>query len=321
VLDAAIRATGLTVRFGAFEALSGVDLAVGPGEVVGLLGPNGAGKSTCVETLLGYRRPDAGTARVLGHDPVAEHRQLVTRVGAMLQHGGVWPSLPAREALGLFASYYDDPEDPDALVELLDLAGCARTPWRRLSGGEQQRLSLAIALLAKPAVLFLDEPTAGVDPMGRRVIRDVVAGAKARGVAVLLCTHDLADVEAVCDAAVVIQRGHVLAAGSVAALTSGGTSFTSTPGLGVVALGGIVRAHVVETAPGTYRCDTSLDATATSALAAHLGALGAPLDSLRHGTALEDRYAELVGADARADDDAPPARSRRARGRALRRRR
>lgn len=311
--NVAIEADALTVRYGAITAVDEVDLAVHPGEVVALLGPNGAGKTTCVETLLGYRRPDAGTARVLGRDPVGQHRDLVTRVGAMLQDGGVWPSLPARESLELFASYYEAPEDPDVLLERLDLSRCAGTPWRRLSGGERQRLSLAIALLPRPAALFLDEPTAGVDPVGRRVIRDVVAESRSRGAAVLLCTHDLADVEAVCDAAVILHAGRVRAGGTVAALTEGGTTFGSTAGLDLGALGQVLAAGVVEGPSGTYRIDRVLDATATSALAAHLSTLGAPIDALRHGTSLEDRYVAIVG-DTAASVEAPlPAGRRRRR--------
>ena len=311
--QAAIEASGLTVRYGGLTAADGIDVAVAPGEVVALLGPNGAGKTTCVETLLGYRRPDAGTARVLGCDPVAEHRRVVGRLGAMLQHGGVWPSLPAREALTLFASYYEHPEDPARLLELLDLASCAATPWRRLSGGEQQRLSLAIALLPRPEALFLDEPTAGVDPVGRQVIREVVHDARSRGVAVLLCTHDLADVESTCDAAVILDQGRVRATGTVAALTAGGTTFTSAPGLEVVPLAAVVGATVTEGPAGTYRTDAVLDAAATSALAAHLARAGAPLDALRHGASLEDRYVAIVGERAIAADAvvAPLGRRRR----------
>jgi ABC-2 type transport system ATP-binding protein len=292
---AAIEATGLSVRFGSLVAVDAVDLTVRAGEVVALLGPNGAGKTTTVETLLGYRRPEAGTVRVLGCDPVAEHRRVVPRVGAMLQTGGVWPSLPAREALSLYASYYDAPQDPEELLERLDLEGCARTPWRRLSGGEQQRLSLAIALLAHPEALFLDEPTAGVDPVGRRVIRDVVTEARGRGAAVLLTTHDLADVEAIADAAVILHHGRVRAAGSLASLTVGGTSFTSRPGLDTAALGARVGALVVEGPPGRYRVDAVLDAAGTGALAGLLDERGATLDRLSHGTSLEERYLEIVG--------------------------
>jgi ABC-2 type transport system ATP-binding protein len=310
VPDVAIEAIGLTVRYGGVVAARDVDLAVRRGEVVALLGPNGAGKTTCVETLLGYRRPHEGTVSVLGLDPVARHRDLVTRVGAMLQQGGVWPALPAREALALFASYYEAPEDPTALLERLELARVARTPWRRLSGGEQQRLSLAIALLPRPDALFLDEPTAGVDPVGRRTIRAVVTEARERGAAVLLTTHDLADVEAVADGAVILHEGRVRTAGTVGELTAGGTVFESAPGLDLAGLASVVG-PLREGPAGTYHVTAPLDATATSALAAHLGSLGAPLAALRHGTSLEERYVALVG-DAAAEE-APPAPSRRRR--------
>jgi ABC-2 type transport system ATP-binding protein len=309
----AIEANGLTVRYGDRIALDSVDLVVHKGEVVALLGPNGAGKTTCVETLLGYRSPDAGVARSLGLDPVAQHRELTPRIGAMLQEGGVWPSLPAREALQLFASYYRDAEDPDRLLELLDLTTVASSTWRRLSGGERQRLSLAIALLPRPEALFLDEPTAGVDPVGRRVIREVLADARSRGVAVLVCTHDLADVEAACDAAVILHAGSVRAAGTVAALTEGGTSFSSSPGLDVDAIGRAVSGTVLEGPDGTYRVDRVLDAAGTSRLATQLGALGAPIDALRHGTSLEDRYVAIVGAAALIEPAAPEPSGRRSR--------
>ena len=313
VADVAIEATGLTVRYGSLEAVSEVDLSVRAGEVVALLGPNGAGKSTCVETLLGYRRPDAGTASVLGCDPVTDHARLVHRVGAMLQRGGVWPSMAVRDVLSLFASYYDAPEDTELLIDRLELSRCATTPWRRLSGGEEQRCSLAIALLPRPDALFLDEPTAGVDPVGRKVIREVIADERSRGTAVLVCTHDLADVEAVCDAAVVLHRGRVRASGAVSALTSGGTTFTSMPGLDVPALAAALEVPVVEVAPGTYRTERALDAQGAAALATHLDAVGAPLDALRHGATLEDAYLSIVGVAAIAAEPPPPGRGRRRR--------
>ncbi len=143
--------------------------------MVALLGPNGAGKTSTVETLEGYRRPAAGRVRVLGLDPRADHRALVPRIGVMLQRGGIYPMLGPRRALELFAAYYAEPEDPEGLLDLVALTEVARTPWRHLSGGEQQRLVLALALVGRPEVVFLDEPTAGVDPEGRLGIREVVA--------------------------------------------------------------------------------------------------------------------------------------------------
>ena len=184
----AVQVSGLVVRYGTVAAVNGVDLHAGKGEVVAVLGRNGAGKTSTIEAIEGYRRAAAGTVRVVGLDPqdADGQRALSRRIGVMLQRGGVYPAMGAAEALHLFASYYPDPEDPDALLRRLGLVGAtARTPWRRLSGGEQQRLSLALALIGRPEVVFLDEPTAGVDPHGRQVIRAVVAELRAAGACVL----------------------------------------------------------------------------------------------------------------------------------------
>ena len=164
----------LVVRYGSLTAVDHVSFSVAAGEVLALLGPNGAGKTTTVETLEGFRRPSAGQVRVLGLDPIADHAALVRRVGAMLQAGGVYPGIHPREALRLFASYYDDAEDPDALLERVGLGHRRTTTWRRMSGGEQQRLSLALALVGQPEVVFLDEPTSGIDVAGRQLIRELI---------------------------------------------------------------------------------------------------------------------------------------------------
>jgi ABC-2 type transport system ATP-binding protein len=219
----AVEVSGLVVRYGSVVAVNGVDLHAGQGEVVAVLGRNGAGKTSTIEAIEGYRRAAAGTVRVVGLDPqdADGQRALSKRIGVMLQRGGVYPAMGAAEALHLFASYYPDPEDPDALLRRLGLVGAtARTPWRRLSGGEQQRLSLALALIGRPEVLFLDEPTAGVDPHGRQVIRTVVAELRAAGACVLLTTHELDEAERMADRVVIIDRGRVLAAGTPAQLTA-----------------------------------------------------------------------------------------------------
>src|SRR5271166_1256204 len=189
----AVECDGLVVEYGARRAVDGLSFTASAGEVLALLGPNGAGKTSTVECLEGYRRPAAGRVRVLGLDPRADHRALVPSIGVMLQRGGVYPMLGPRRILDLFAAYYADPEDPGALLDLVGLTGVAGTPWRHLSGGEQQRLSLAMALVGRPRVVFFDEPTAGVDPEGRLAIRAVVAGLARRGVCVLLTTHELAE--------------------------------------------------------------------------------------------------------------------------------
>jgi ABC-2 type transport system ATP-binding protein len=211
VPDAALSVEGLVIRYGQRTAVDGVSLRAAPGTVLALLGPNGAGKTSTVEALEGYRRPAAGTVRVLGLDPVADHAALVPRIGVMLQRGGVYPTMPAGEALRLFASYYDDPLPTDELLVRLDLRAVARTPWRRLSGGEQQRVSLALALVGRPEVAFLDEPSAGVDPHGRRTIQQVVRDLRDAGTTVLLTTHDLDEAERLADHVVIVVAGWVVA--------------------------------------------------------------------------------------------------------------
>ncbi len=197
---AAIEIADLRVQYGEVTAVDGLSFSVDAGRVLALLGPNGAGKTTTVETLEGYRRPTSGTVRVLGLDPIGEHAALVPQIGVMLQRGGIYPGMPAGEAVRLFAAYYNDPEDPVELMVRVGLHGVARTPWRRLSGGEQQRLSLALAMVGRPRVAFLDEPTAGMDPAARQVLWGIVRELRDRGVCVLLTTHYLEEAERLADA-------------------------------------------------------------------------------------------------------------------------
>jgi ABC-2 type transport system ATP-binding protein len=163
----AIEVAALEKRYGATAAVDGITFSIAAGEVFGLLGPNGAGKTTTVEILEGYRRPDAGEVRVLGVDPWREGAVLRPRIGVMLQEGGLYPGVRPLEALQLFASYYDDPDDPERLLQLVGLDDSRHTLVRRMSGGQQQRLSLALALVGRPSLVFLDEPTAGMDPHAR----------------------------------------------------------------------------------------------------------------------------------------------------------
>ena len=233
--DAVIVCDELVVRYGDRVAVGGLSLTARAGTVTALLGPNGAGKTSTVETLEGYRRPSSGTVSVLGLDPVADHAALVPRVGVMLQQGGVYPSLTPRQVLRLFAAYYDDPEEPQALLERVGISRAATTPVRRLSGGERQRLSLALALVGKPSVVFLDEPTAGVDPEGRLAVRDVVRQLRDAGVCVLLTTHELTEAERLADRVVIIAHGRALAEGTPTELTTraadGAVRFTAPAGI------------------------------------------------------------------------------------------
>src|SRR6202453_4156835 len=205
----------LEVSFGSLHAVNDVTLHVNYGEVVTLLGPNGAGKTTLVETVLGFREPDAGTVRLHGLSPTRDHHEVVVRTGALLQRGGVWAPMTPRDVLRLSASYYEAPRDIDDLISLLALESCQKTPWRRLSGGEQQRTLLALALLGRPRALVLDEPTTAVDPEGRQVIRDLIAAERGRGCALLITTHELAEAERMADRLVIMDRGRVLVQGSL----------------------------------------------------------------------------------------------------------
>ena len=195
--------------------------------------------------------------RVLGLDPWTQHAELVGRIGVMLQTGGVYTGIRPPEVLRLFASYYDDPADPDELLERVGLADRRRSTWRSMSGGEQQRLSLALALVGRPQVAFLDEPTAGIDPAGRQLIRRIVADLRADGVAVLLTTHDLDEAEKLADRVVIIDHGHLLADATPTELMASGQGdelhFGAPGGLDVAALGAHLGATVTEESPGEYR--------------------------------------------------------------------
>jgi ABC-2 type transport system ATP-binding protein len=308
----AVEVTGLTVRYGPAgtpAAVDGLDLQASSGEVLVMLGPNGAGKTSTVETLEGYRRPVAGEARVLGLNPITDHTALSGRVGVMLQRGGVYPMLGPLRVLRLFAAYYADPVPADELLDLVGLRAVAATPWRHLSGGEQQRLSLALALVGRPQVTFLDEPTAGVDPEGRLAVRAVVAGLKAKGVCVVLTTHELGEAERMADRVVILSAGRVALEGTPQQLTAGATdqgprvvTFGAPPAVDVAALATAVGpgTTATETAAGRYRVE-ALGAEApavTAAVANFLAARGATLTDLVVGKSLEDIYFETVGAAA-----------------------
>ncbi len=285
----------LVVRHGELTAVDHLSLEVAEGGVMALLGPNGAGKTSTVETLEGLRAPSAGRVRVLGLDPISERSRLVADIGVMLQQGGVYPVMTPDQALRLFAAYYADPLDPADLLERLGLAEVAATPWRRLSGGEQQRLSLALALVGRPRVLFLDEPTAGVDVHGRATIREVIAEQASQGVTILLTTHEMAEAEAVADRVAIIHRGRLAVSGTMDELTSGGVRFGAPAGLDVADLSAALGATVIETVPGSYAIDADTSGSLVGDLAGWLASRGLSLSDLRSGASLEDAYRAVVG--------------------------
>ncbi|HEY6474635.1 MAG TPA: ABC transporter ATP-binding protein [Acidimicrobiales bacterium] len=334
----AVRVSGLTVRYGtpdAPPAVDDIDLSAEAGEVLVVLGPNGAGKTTTVETLEGYRRPSAGQVRVLDLDPIGDHAALTGRMGVMLQAGGVYPMLGPRRVLDLFADYYPDPMGTEELLHLVGLRGAAHTPWRHLSGGEQQRLSLALALIGRPEVAFLDEPTSGVDPVGRVAIRDVVAGLKDQGVSVVLTTHELAEAERMADRIVILAGGRIVLEGKPHELVGSRAdgersptevSFGAPPGLDTAALAAVLGqgATAAEITPGRYRVEAPVQpgSAVAAAVTAHLAERGAGLTDLVVGRTLEDVYFDAVGpeAAAQAEDAEPSAGGRRGRRRGRSRR-
>jgi ABC-2 type transport system ATP-binding protein len=298
----AIETTGLVVRYGARAAVDGVDLMAQPGEVVALLGRNGAGKTSTVEALEGYRHRDAGSVRILGLDPSVprEQRALNRRIGVMLQRGGVYPGMGPGEALRLFASYYDSPRPPRDLLERLDLVGVASTPWRRLSGGEQQRLSMALALVGRPEVVFLDEPTAGVDPAGRLAIRGQISELRAHGACVLLTTHELEEAERSADRIVIIDHGRVVAEGTVAELVASqpaGIRFRAATGIDRGALGRAIGGPVTEESPGEYTAPVAGTPAVVAQLTAWLAERSIAVSDLRTTSSLEDVFLRLTGGD------------------------
>jgi ABC-2 type transport system ATP-binding protein len=286
----------LAVCFGELRAVRDVSLRVQFEEIHLILGPNGAGKTTTVETLLGFRSPSAGTVRLMGLDPVRDHREVVQRVGALLQRGGVWSTMSPRDALRLTSSYYGAPRDVGELISALSLSKCAKTPWRRLSGGEQQRTLLALALLGRPRVLVLDEPTSALDPEGHRVIRDILRAERDRGCAIVITTHQLADAEALADRVTVIARGAVAASGTLEELSGDAvlvveTSKTIDHDMLALALGVAVTVQ----SNNTYRLATANTPEVLGVLTNFLAAQNAALSSLRSRATLEETYLDIVG--------------------------
>ncbi|MFI6578742.1 ABC transporter ATP-binding protein [Nocardiopsis sp. NPDC050513] len=216
---AAVEVVDLVKRYGATTAVADLTFTARRGAVTALLGPNGAGKTSTIEICEGFRRADGGRVRVLGLDPVADAAALKPRVGVMPQSGGVPTGARAGEWLRLMASFHARPIDPGLLLERLGLTSAAATPFRRLSGGQQQRLSLACAVVGRPELVFLDEPTAGLDPQARMATWDLVAALRAAGVAVILTTHHMDEAERLADHVIVVDRGSVVAEGSPRELT------------------------------------------------------------------------------------------------------
>jgi ABC-2 type transport system ATP-binding protein len=309
----AITVEHLVRRYGDRVVVDGLSFDVQRGEAFAILGPNGAGKTTTVEILEGYRSPSSGDVRVLGLDPIRDAVRLKPRIGVMLQDGGVAPSMRPLEALELFASFYAAPAAPGELLALVGLADAARTRYRALSGGQKQRLSLALALVGRPELLFLDEPTAGMDPQARRATWEIVHRLKAAGVTVLLTTHFMEEAEQLADRVAIVDRGKLVALDAPGALGRAGgppdeLRFRAEPGLPIDEI--VTRLGLVggsEGRAGEYVVAGAIEPATVAALTVWLAERDLLLAELRVGRqSLEDVFLRLT-ADSTNGSSAPAA--------------
>lgn len=211
-IKAAVR--NLSKAYGPVRAVSDLSLEIGGGEILGLLGPNGAGKTTAVEAIIGLIEPDAGAVEICGIDARAHPRRARQMIGVALQSTGLQDKITPREALAMFGAFYPSPSDPKMLIERFGLAEKADAAFDTLSGGQRQRLALALAFANDPQVLFLDEPTASLDPQMRRELHGHIRQMRQEGRAVLLTTHDMEEAAQLCDRVAVIDAGRIIAQGS-----------------------------------------------------------------------------------------------------------
>ncbi|WP_026875787.1 ABC transporter ATP-binding protein [Jiangella gansuensis] len=294
-----IEVTNLHKRYGSTVAVDDVSFSVEEGEIFGILGPNGAGKTTTVECIEGLRKPDGGSVTVLGLDPIGERRKVRELVGAQLQESELPDNITVAEALDLYASFYENPADPAALLADLGLTEKRGTRFEKLSGGQKQRLSIALALVGNPKIAVLDELTTGLDPQARRDTWQLVENVRDRGVTIVLVTHFMDEAERLCDRLALIDGGRVAAIDSPAGLIGRVASeqtlrfrpsapldervLADLPDVTEVARDG---AHVVVTGTG------NLPYTVITALAAHdVVAAELRMDQ----ASLEDAFVALTG--------------------------
>jgi ABC-2 type transport system ATP-binding protein len=291
----------LVKRYGDVEAVRGVSFNVEEGEVFGLLGPNGAGKTTTVEILEGLRDPDSGRVSVCGLNPQRESAALKHKIGAALQSTSLPDKLRVMEALRLFASFYKHGRKPEELLKRFGLEEKRNTFYNQLSGGQKQRLALAMALVNDPKVVFLDEPTAGLDPQVRREIYDIIEELKHEKKTILMTTHYIEEAERLCDRVAIVDHGKVIALGTPRELKahSGGAtrievrlSKPETNGT-LKNLEGVVDAREID---GSYVLHSKRPPQTIVSLVKHLEAEGNELISLEIATpSLEDVFIEMTG--------------------------
>jgi ABC-2 type transport system ATP-binding protein len=293
----AVEVRGLTVRYGELVAVRDASFTAEAGSITAVLGPNGAGKTSTIEVCEGYRRAAGGTVTVLGMDPATSQPALSERMGIMLQEGGVYPSARVADTIRHYTHLYGRGADWQQLMTTVGLADRATATWRRLSGGEKQRLSLALALAARPEVAFLDEPTSGVDVHGRDTIRAVVRDLAAGGCAVVLATHELDEAERLADRVVIFDQGEVIADGSLDDLRRGHDEirFRSAADIDVTALGAAMGMPVRALGGGEYLIAAATDPQVVARLTGWLAEHGHPMTDLRAGAQrLEDVFRRLT---------------------------
>ncbi len=301
-----VRLRGVTKRYRSTTAVSDLDLEVNAAEVLALLGPNGAGKTTTVEMCEGFVKPDSGAIEVLGLDPIADNARVRERIGVMLQGGGGYPAARAGEMLNLVASYAANPLDPGWLLDTLGLTDAARTTYRRLSGGQQQRLALACALVGRPELVFLDEPTAGMDAHARVVVWELIDALRRDGVTIVLTTHQLKEAEELADRIVIIDRGSAVAAGTPAELMHSGAEdqlrFTAPRRLDLSLLTAALPEDYSarEVSPGEYLVEGKIDPQVLATVTAWCARLNVLATDVRvEQRSLEDVFLDITGKELR----------------------
>ena len=303
----AVSISGLCKSYGALQAVKNLDLEIKKGEMFALLGRNGAGKTTTIEILEGYRKRDAGSVSVLGLDPQnrGQLEQLKQRIGVMLQSTTIYQTARVGDVMRVFSRYYKHPANTEDLLELVGMQNFKRSLFKDLSGGQKQRVSLALALVGSPDLVFLDEPTAAMDPQSRHQTWEIIRGLRERGVTVLLTTHYMEEAEVLADRVAIIDRGSMVALDTTLGLSNrfGGDSiaFRATPGLPLTELASMAGArHAEEIKPGQYVINADDTDKLNFSLVLWASNRGTALHNIeiKHAT-LEEIFLKLTGEEVR----------------------
>ncbi len=298
---AAVSVSGLCKRYGASEAVSALSFEVGVGQIFALVGPNGAGKTTTLECILGLRRPDAGSIRIHGLDLRTQATQAKLLVGAQLQAATLQDKITPRQALDLFGSFYPRSFAGEELLRRFRLEDKADAPFATLSGGQRQRLFLALALVNRPALLVLDEPTAGLDPQARRALRNLIQETRGEGGTVLLSTHDLEEAAQLCDQVAIMNGGRLIAVAPPAELIARSTSLSrvivrTSPALSSALVCSLPHLHAAHYRDCSWVLDTQTPNLLLADLVREADEAGAELLDLQlRRPSLEDVFFELTG--------------------------